>query len=242
MLAKRFPTTLLQFALALCLLSAIGQSPQASAQTFHKTFSVAPDASEIELINQTGSIKITAASANRVTVSAKQNGAGGQISAVQTPEGRVKIEVTGLAAVEFELSVPPESKLDLLCYKCAITVANLIGPVRARATDGNILFTGLRSPHVEAHSTSGDVTFTGEILPSGSYTLKSFSGRVDVTLPAQADFTLSASSFRAGMDLGGYPLKFQKQSANLIEATAGAGRAAITLWTQEGSLHLHHKP
>jgi hypothetical protein len=241
MLVQRFPITL-QFTWALFLLSLANQGQQASAQTFQKTFVVSPDACEIEVTNQTGAIKVTAANTARVTLSAKQAGADAQINAVQTPEGRIKIEVAGLAAVELEVSVPPASKLDLLCYQCAITVAYVTGPVRARATDGNLLFTGVRSQHVEAYSNTGNINFAGDLLPGGSYILKSYSGRVDATFPAQTDFSLSAASFRAGMDLGGFPLKFQKQTAQLIEATAGTGRAALILWTQEGSLHLHRKP
>jgi DUF4097 and DUF4098 domain-containing protein YvlB len=118
----------------------------------------------------------------------------------------------------------------------------MAGAVRARVTDGDIRITGLRSAKVEAHCTQGNVSFSGEVLPSGSYTLKSFSGRVDATLPADAEFKLSASSFRGGMDLDAFQMKFDKRSHQLVEASRGAGRASISLWTQEGSIHLHRKP
>jgi DUF4097 and DUF4098 domain-containing protein YvlB len=244
MLAIPLPTSLSPVRVwALGLLLAAWSAPQTSAQTFSKTFQVAPASSEIEIINQTGSIKITAANHNnRVVIHAKQSAADAQINAIQTPEGRIKVEVTGLAAVELELAVPAASKLDLLCYKCAIAVANLSGPVRARTMDGSIVFTGLHSPSVEAHSTSGNINFAGEVLPDGHYKLKSFAGRVDVTLPAKADFRLSAASFRSEMDLGSFPLKFSKQSAQMVEGSCGKGRATLLLWTQEGSLHLHRKP
>lgn len=244
MLAKPFSPPLQPvYVLALCLLSAALLAPQARAQTLSKTFQVAPDSSEVEVTNQTGSIKVTAVSnTNRVAVIAKQAAADAQINATQTPEGRVKVEVTGLAAVELELTVPATSKLDLLCYKCAIAVANASGPVRARTMNGSIVFTELHSPRVEAHSTSGNINFAGELLPSGSYTLKSFAGRVDVTLPANADFKLSASSFRTEMDLGNFPLKLSQQNARMVEGACGEGRATVLLWTQEGSLHLHRKP
>ena len=238
-----FPSMQPAYALALGLLLTTVSVSQAHAQTLSKTFQVAPDSSEVEVTNQTGSIKITAASnTNKVVINAKQSAADAQISTRQTSEGRVKVEVTGLAAVELELTVPAASKLDLLCYKCAIVVANASGPVRARTMEGDIVFSGLRSPRVEAHSTSGNINFTGEVLPHGSYKLKSFAGRVDATLPANADFKLTASSFRTGMDFGNFPLKFKKQSAQIVEGECGEGRATVLLWTQEGSLHLHRKP
>ncbi len=238
-----FPSMQPIYGLALSLFLAVLSVSQAHAQTLSKTFQVAPDSSEVEVTNQTGSIKITAASnTNKVVINAKQTGPDAQINAKQTSEGRVKVEVTGLAAVDLELSVPAASKLDLLCYKCAIVVANASGPVQARTMEGNIVFSGLRSPRVEAHSTSGNINFAGEILPSSSYKLKSFAGRIDVTLPANADFKLHASSFRTAMDLGNFPLKFKKQSAQIVEGACGEGRATVLLWTQEGSLHLHRKP
>jgi hypothetical protein len=44
------------------------------------------------------------------------------------------------------------------------------------------------------------------------------------------------------MDFGNFPLKFSKQSAQIVEGACGDGRATLRLWTQEGSLHLHRKP
>ena len=145
-------------------------------------------------------------------------------------------------SVELEISAPPATNLDLLCFKCTVLVTNTTGPVHARTTDGQILLTGVRSPRVEAHSTKGNVSFNGEILPSGNYTLKSFAGRVDATLPAGADFKLSAASYRGGIDLGGFALSFERQSAQVVEAVCGAGRASLSLWTQEGGIQLHRKP
>ncbi len=212
------------------------------AQTFNRTFSVTPERSELEVVNQVGTIKVTPAAAGKIVIIARQLDGDTKIDATQNAQGKVKVEVTGRGTVDFEITVPPSSNLDLLCYKGAITVTNLGGSVRARITDGSIQFTGLRSPRVEAHSTKGNVSFSGEVLPSGSYTLKSFSGRVDATLPTNADFKLSAASYRGGMNLGGFQMKFEKQTDQLVEASHGAGRASVHLWTQEGSIHLHRRP
>jgi hypothetical protein len=217
--------------------------PVAGAQTFSRTFTVSSESSDLEVVNQRGSMKITPGGATgKIVVNARQSDGDTRIGASQTAEGKVKIEVTGRGTVDFEITVPSPSNLDLLCYRCTITVANTTGDVVARNTDGQIQFMGLRSPRVEAHSTRGSVKFNGEILPSGNYTLKSYSGRVDVTLPAAADFKLQASSYRGGMDLGGFRMKFEKQSDQLVEAASGSGKATVALWTQEGSIHLHRKP
>jgi len=220
-------------------------APSSGAQTFNRTFAVSPERSELEVVNQAGTIKVTAgANPAKIVISAKQSDGAARIEATQNALGKVKVEVTGRGRVDFEIAVPASSSIDLLSYQGAIVVTNLAGTVRARVTDGDIQITGLRSARVDASCTQGNVSFSGEVLPSGRYTLKSFSGRVDAILPADADFKLSASSFRGGMDLGAFQMsmKFDKRSHQLVEASHGAGRASISLWTQEGSIHLRRKP
>jgi DUF4097 and DUF4098 domain-containing protein YvlB len=230
-------------ALAISFVVVTALADSAGAQTFNRTFSVPPETSELEVVNQAGTIKVTGgANATRITINARYNESAAKIGATQNAQGKVKVEVTGYGTVDFEITVPASSDIDLISYKGAIVVTNLAGEVRARITEGNIQVAGLRSPRVEAHCTQGNVSFNGEVLPSGSYTLKSFSGKVDATLPASADFKLTAASFRGGMDLGAFQMKYDKQTPQLVEASHGAGRASVSLWTQEGSIHLHRKP
>ena len=228
-------------AISFVVITALAYS--ASAQTFSRAFSVPPETSELEVVNQAGTIKVTAgANATRIIINARYSESAAKIGATQDAQGKVKVEVTGQGTVDFEITVPASSDLDLLSYKGQIMVTNVAGEVRARVTDGNIQIAGLRSPRVEAHCTQGNVSFSGEVLPSGSYTLKSYSGRDDATLPANADFKLSAASFRGGMDLSAFQMKYDKQTHQLVEGSHGAGRASVSLWTQEGSIHLHRKP
>jgi DUF4097 and DUF4098 domain-containing protein YvlB len=231
------------FRMAPCGLIVLALAVTAGAQTFSKTFTVPAEASVLEVVNQFGSIKVTSSSSGRVVVNARQGEGDARVNAFQTTDGKIKVEVTGRGTIDFEISVPSSTRLDLFCYMGTISVVNLAGPVRARVTtEGNIILTGLKSQKVEAHSTSGNVSFGGDVLPGGEYTLKTFSGRVDATFPANADFRLSASSFRGVMDLGGFPMKFDRQTDQLVEAACGSGRAKVYLWTQEGSIHLHRKP
>jgi DUF4097 and DUF4098 domain-containing protein YvlB len=228
-------------AIGFMLLTASASS--SSAQTFSRAFAVSPEMSELEVVNQEGMIKVKAgANSSRIVINARQSDGSAKIEATQNAMGKVKVEVTGQGRVDFEIAVPASSSIDLLSYRGAIVVTDLAGVVRARVTDGDIQITGLRSAKVEARCTQGNVSFSGDVLPSGSYILKSFSGRVEAILPADADFKLSASSFRGGMDLGAFQMKFDKRSHQLVQASHGAGRASISLWTQEGSISLHRKP
>jgi hypothetical protein len=230
-------------ALATGFLALTASASPSDAQAFSRAFAVSPERSELEVVNQAGMIKVTAgASPNKIVINARQSEGAAKIEATQTAMGKVKVEVTGRGRVDFEIAVPASSSLNLLSYQGAIVVTNLAGAVRARVTDGDIQIAGMRSPKVDASCTQGNVSFSGEVLPSGRYTLKSFSGRVDAILPADADFKLSASTFSGGMDLGAFQMKFDKRSHQLVEALHGAGSASIRLWTQEGSIYLRRKP
>ena len=236
--AEKFLSTL---AAGFLVLTASATS--SGAQTFNRAFAVSPERSELEVVNQVGTIKVTAgANSNKIVITARQAAGAARIDATQNAMGKVKVEVTGQGRVDFEIAVPASSSIDLLSYQGAIVITNLAGVVRARVTDGDIQIAGLRSARVDASCTQGNVSFSGEVLPSGKYTLKSFSGRVDAILPADADFKLSASTFRGVMDLDAFQMKFNKRSNQLVEASHGSGRASINLWTQEGNIHLRRKP
>src|SRR5262245_12392172 len=154
-------------ALAISYVVVTAMADSASAQTFNRAFSVPPETSELEVVNQAGTIKVTAgANASKIIVNARYSENAAKIGATQNAQGKVKVEVTGQGAVDFEITVPPSSDIDLLSYKGVIVVNNLAGEVRARITEGNIKVEGLRSPRVEAHCTQGDVSFIGEVLPS----------------------------------------------------------------------------
>ncbi|MBK9316140.1 MAG: DUF4097 family beta strand repeat protein [Acidobacteria bacterium] len=216
-----------------------------NAQSASRSFTVPAEGSSLEVINQMGTIKVTAGvpGSTRIVISHKKISGEAKVDTSQISDRKVKVEVTGAGKVDFDIIVPPATVLDLLSYKGVIYVSNLTGDVKARiTTSGNITFTGLRSRRVEAHGSSGNVSFSGEILDGGEYTLKSFSGRVDATFPADADFKLSASSFSGVVDLGGFAMKFDRQTNQLVEATSGTGRASVNLWSQEGSIYLHRKP
>jgi hypothetical protein len=213
----------------------------AAAQSFSQSFRVTSPMCEVEVKNKRGAIKVVAGESNFITIKAREKDGDPKIQAVQTAPGRIVVEVMGKGKVKLEISVPHTSNLDLLCYDCEITVKNISGTIRAVNTEGEIQFDGVRSPRLEAHSTAGNIGFSGSVLPSGNYIFKSFSGRVDMELPRSLDCRLSATSFRGGIGLGDFPWQFKKQTDQFVEATLGEGRASILIWTQEGTIQVHRK-
>lgn len=247
MFAKPFASTIRPpvprtLSLSLAVLSSVALlSLTARAQDFNKSFRVLPSASALEVVNKMGSVTLVPGDAAMIMIAAVRNGA--TINAVQLPDGKVRLEVTSDTPVDFKITVPSSSAVNILCVLCngGVLVRGMRGELVLRTTKGNIHITGARSPRVEASSTSGDVRFEGEVLPSGSYTLKSFSGRVAAFLPASASFRLNATSFRGGMDLQDFPMSYEKQNDRFVRALVGSDKASVTLWTQEGSISLHRR-
>jgi DUF4097 and DUF4098 domain-containing protein YvlB len=220
----------------------VGFSVMASAQDFSKSFKVLPDSGSLEIKTKIGSVMVVPAEGNTIQIMARR--AGNNVTASQpTPQGKVNVEVTSDSPVDLIVNVPSGTALDILCVKCGVIVRGLRGPIKVSTTEGDIQLTGLRSSQVEARSMSGNVSYSGEVMPSGSYFLKSFSGRVDAALPAGAKFKLDATSGRGGIEVdpNDFQLTVQRQTSHLVQGLVGSATATVTLWTQEGSIRVRKK-
>lgn len=223
------------------LLVVLVYGTEAKAQPVTRVFQVTPGRGEVEVINQIGTIRVVSTDArpDRVSLLARRLGGDATISTQQTGSGKVVIEIGGRGTVEIELIVPTSIALDLLTYKGDIAVSDHQGKVRARiVSDGDIFFTGLKSSVVEGRCHYGNVHFSGTPVTQGDYLLKSFSGQLDIRFPTGADFKLLASTHQGGLDLADFPLRYDRQLRDVVEAVSGAGRSKVYLQTQEGKIRL----
>ncbi len=214
------------------------------AQDFSKSFKVLPDSGSLEIKTKMGSVTVVPAEGNTIQILARR--ASNNITALQpSPQGKVHVEVTSDTPVDLIVNVPSSTSLDVFCVKCSggVIVRGLRGAIKINNTDGDIQLTGIRSSQVEARSVSGNVSYGGEVLPSGYYYLKSFSGRVDAALPAGAKFKLNASSGTGGIELnpGDFQLTMYKQTSHLVQGLVESATATVTLWTQDGSIQVRKK-
>ena len=215
-----------------------------TAQDFSKSFKVLPDSGSLEIKTKMGSVTVVPAEGNTIQILARR--AGNNITATQpSPQGMVHVEVTSDAPVDLIINVPSRTSLEVFCVKCSggVIVRGLRGAIKINNTDGDIQLTGIRSSKVEARSVSGNVSYGGEVQPSGSYSLKSFSGRVEAALPAGAKFKLDATSGRGGIELNpsDFQLTMQKQTSHLVQGLVESATASVTLWTLDGSIQVRKK-
>jgi DUF4097 and DUF4098 domain-containing protein YvlB len=217
----------------------IGLALPALAEGYSKSFRTQGNSGELEVVNKIGSVSVNVSEGNTITITAKQSDP--RINATQSAQGKVSVEVTGNATVDLVINVPTGFALDLNCIRGEVTVRNMSGPIKIRTTEGDIMLSGIRSTRVDAGSSDGHISFSGDVLPGGSYSLRSFSGRISATLPASADFRLAASSNQGGIDVSGFGMSFTRQTDKQVEGTNGTGRATVTLWTQQGTIHLKRR-
>lgn len=207
-------------------------------EPFKQRFRVSPQTAQLEVSSHAGSIKVVGGEGNTIRIKAAEKDDKVRIDAAETEPSHIKVEVRKSGKVKLEIAVPTATSVDLFCYKCEIEVRNVSGTIIAKSTEGDIEVLGGRSARVEAHTTTGDVLYNGEIMPSGNYTLKSLSGAVSVMLPRSSDLKLTATSFRGGIGLGDFKWNFAKQTDKFVEATQGKGLAALNLLTKEGTIQI----
>jgi DUF4097 and DUF4098 domain-containing protein YvlB len=124
------------------------------------------------------------------------------------------------------------------CVRCA-------GRVEANSISGSFRFLDLRSYHVRAQTSKGNIFFTGEFLPNGDYRLKNYSGTIEVRFKPGDSFDLSATSLKgkvnneAKLTPPDHPQHQIPKFGNALFGTFNsAGRARVELSSFDGTINI----
>lgn len=119
----------------------------------------------------------------------------------------------------------------------------------ARTTTGDISLARIGHTQVEAATGNGSIELAGALARGGSYALRSQSGGVSVTLPADASFALSATVY-TGEIVTEFPIRQTPKRAGESNGIVNGGRltgvtgkadapdAKLTLTSFNGSINL----
>jgi hypothetical protein len=185
---------LLAFTGAAFLLSQLLKSTRSDAIT------VTRPVYRIVVHSDAGSVRLTPAAVERVTVEQKRTWLW-EAPTVQTTLTGGTLELTGrcpaarlmdLCQTEFTLRVPTGVAVTVDAGAGAIDVRGLDGPLDLRTTTGTITATELLSEQVSAHTTAGDLRLSFVSAPP-KVTATTETGDVDVALPV-ANYHVDASS------------------------------------------------
>jgi len=154
----------------------------------------------LELRNLSGTITVETWNRDEIKLTATLESPSARLAPRQTESG-VTVDVVGdnrgrsdVGDVNFNISVPASSSVDLETKRGNITVSNIQGGlVRAHvSSEGDIILSGISAARVFASNTMGDIFFDGRFASSGTYEFKSSQGNITLRIPADSAFSLVA--------------------------------------------------
>lgn len=173
-------------------------------------------------------------------------------ASVKTIGGSINLRniVEGAVAVTYEGDVTVESSTGSMSLES--TNGNVVvfdaGPseigdyFKAKTNSGNVNLQKLDYRQVDVTSISGSVSYNGEILSGGSYSLSTSNGSIRMSVPVNTSCQVIASY---GFGTFNYDLPLKIETENIYEGPAkrivgklGSGGASVRLTTNSGSIVL----
>src|SRR5579863_284259 len=123
------------------------------------------------------------------------------------------------------------------CVRCA-------GQLEVSSISGSFRLVDIRSYHVRAQTSTGNIRFDGEFLPNGIYRLKNYSGVIEVHFSPGDSFDLSATSLKgkvnsqASLTPPAHAHPVYSKFGNAILGTFNAGHAKVELSSFDGTINI----
>jgi DUF4097 and DUF4098 domain-containing protein YvlB len=161
---------------------------------------------------------------------------------VETVEGSIRV-VGGsgnisLKSVEGDVSLEgAKGHMELNSVDGSIEVKESSGDVSAETVDGEITLLGIESSDVDASTVDGSIEYDGTITDAGRYRFESHDGDVTVSIPEQANVTVSVATFSGDFD-SAFPVTLKDKTKHRFTFTLGTGSARLELESFDGSIKL----
>ncbi|MBL8206958.1 MAG: DUF4097 family beta strand repeat protein [Blastocatellia bacterium] len=81
-----------------------------------------------------------------------------------------------------------------------ITVTQTKGLIEAKTTSGDVIVQDVDSHEIQLGTHSGSISYNGLIYDDGRYSFDSFNGSVAITIPANSNFSLLATTFNGNLE------------------------------------------
>jgi DUF4097 and DUF4098 domain-containing protein YvlB len=124
------------------------------------------------------------------------------------------------------------------CVRCA-------GHLDVSSISGNFRLIDLRSNHVHAQTSKGNILFDGQFLPNGNYFLKNYSGDITVRFSPGDSFDLSATSYKGKVNTQAQltpPAQghhfWHPKFGNSLFGSLNLGRAKVDLSSFDGTINI----
>jgi DUF4097 and DUF4098 domain-containing protein YvlB len=149
-----------------------------------------------------------------------------------------RIDVESLSGDVVIQGVDGESMIHTVSGDIALGGAR--GDVEIETVSGDIDLRDVVAKQIRTHTTSGDVEFSGQIIPDGRYEYNTHSGEIRLTLPADVGAQLNVATFNGGIE-SDFPITLKagtEHGNKRLSFTLGQGSARITAETFSGDITL----
>jgi hypothetical protein len=230
---------------ALLFCGALNATNVSAQQRLSKRYPVGKNV-RIELKNISGTIVVESWNRDEIKLSATLESPKAHLAPRQTGEELI-VDVMSdnrgrgdIGNINFRLQVPVNSSVDLETKRGNITVTNIHGGlVRAHvSSEGDIELTGINASHVIAQNTIGDIFFDGEFARNGNYQFQSGKGNINIRIPANSAFRLTAAAPTKRIALGEFWHNGFKNlgDGRKFVGDVGDGRSSVTVTNFQGSI------
>ncbi|HYP28688.1 MAG TPA: DUF4097 family beta strand repeat-containing protein [Blastocatellia bacterium] len=143
----------------------------------------------------------------------------------------------------FEVSLPSETSLQLHNIMGRVQVQGVSGHITVKSFDGDVRLINVRAQSVDVNVTTGNIFFDGDLLGSGSFSLQSVKGDIDITLPGSTSFNLVARALNENINLGDFAssLSGANRGVKGLTGTYLRGGPRLSLTTFNGRILLRRK-
>ena len=230
---------------SLLVISTLGAVTALAQQKMSKRYPVSKNV-RVVLKNITGTIVVESWDRNEIKLTAilespkanlspRQEGDGFIVDVMSDNRGRADI-----GHINFRLQVPAYSEVDLETKMGNITVTNMRGRlVRAHvSSEGDIELTGISASHVYAKNRIGDIFFDGEFARDGQYYLQSGKGNINIRIPANSAFSLTAAAPNKQIHIGEFwnnGFKSMGDGRKFV-GNVGGGQSEVVVTNFQGSI------
>jgi hypothetical protein len=141
-----------------------------------------------------------------------------------------------VVATDFDIKVPVRTNLDVSVFSAPVTVEGVEGSHRLHGFSSQLTLSGVTGP-IQAHTFSGSVVIREESWePNQTIDVDTFSGNVELQLPATARGSVRFNSFSGRLN-SEMPLTLQSSSHRSVRAElGGGGNASLRVKTFSGSV------
>jgi DUF4097 and DUF4098 domain-containing protein YvlB len=124
-----------------------------------------------------------------------------------------------------------------------IEILRPAGKVEAYTICGNIRFVGATGPSMRAQTTSGNITYEGDLMSGADYFFRNYRGDIDLYLPSSASFELNKATLRgkfvSDFSSGHSQARHPYPGAHTFLGTNVSSTATVRLSSYSGNVHIH---